>query len=669
MTSTTPFNTPHSSARPSSLRSLPSLDIAAVLAPAGAFENLELLTTSLSFTDTSSGDKCNLEDAPPFPKDHRPPIFIIQDHRAQISFAVRPGVISLGDIHADEQAARNVLSAPTIPRMNLVMKEQLFMKTWIEKLTPHRPPRHVPWTSDKPVPRQEWISEGSIFSAETIQSRTRKIPHTRTAQHFANWPCPPKVTAPHSAHCIQDHREAAVIPKERFEHLAGSKRCPVYALESGPDALIHGRKEKRGQCSLVSPIPKPCSDRRTKRPYRDASRPLPQLGSIPSIAIRRGKKVSCLQLKEVDNMTYPDLPTPFRSSPTVWSPKFDSGIFSPDEELFTDHYSMLSSLRSQYAALGSGISTPVTYESQEWQAVSMHLDMNSVTSKLSFSTDDEWAFQKDLAVVTKDLHGPVDNTPDVPPPLSMCKIAPDRLQNSLNDCCSSYVIPIRSASPHPRSEVPFVRVSSAPLNDPPCTTLPSCPILIDPSIPPCVRGTLKNVKSVRFENVSHNQDTGLLVTPAQERSTAAKRPSPLRNSFTAPLSAADVNKSSDMATEARPKPKGDQVPAIKKPRIMKSKLVPKSTILKPHHVSEVSILRRVDTNVRREIPPTPGLDKPAAPTIGRHSHVANENGRTILTHAPKPWSTMNGNDLRISVHGGAPKIRLTTPLRNIFKFN
>ncbi|OAX43976.1 hypothetical protein K503DRAFT_765447 [Rhizopogon vinicolor AM-OR11-026] len=368
-------------------------------------------------------------------------------------------------------------------------------------------------------------------------------------------------------------------------------------------------------------------------------------------------------------MTYPDLPTPFRSSPTVWSPKFDSGIFSPDEELFTDHYSMLSSLRSQYAALGSGISTPMTYESQEWQAVSMHLDMDSVTSKLSSSTDDEWTFEKDLAVVTKDLHGPVDNTPGVPPPSSMSKIAPDRLQNYLSDHCSSYGIPIRSASPRPRSEVPFVRVSSAPLNDPPCTTLPSCPVLIDPSIPPCVRGILKKVKSVRFENVSHHQDTGLLVAPAQESSTATKRPSPLRNSFIVPLSAADANKSSDTETETGPKPKGDQAPAIKKPRIMKSKLVPRSTILKPRYVSEVPILRRVDTNVRHEIPLAPGLDKPATSTIGRHSHVTKDNGRTVLTHTPKSWLTMNENDLRISVDGDAPKNRLTTPLRNIFKFN
>lgn len=127
----TPFHISHPSARPSSLRSQPSLDIADILSRAGASEDLELLATSPSFTGSSPDDECNLENVPPFPKDHRPPIFIIQDHRAQVPFAVRPGFISLGDIHVDEQTARNVLSAPTIPRMNLVMKEQLFMKSWV----------------------------------------------------------------------------------------------------------------------------------------------------------------------------------------------------------------------------------------------------------------------------------------------------------------------------------------------------------------------------------------------------------------------------------------------------------------------------------------------------------------------------------------------------------
>lgn len=129
MTSGTPFHRDIVHLPVSSLPSPPSLDIAAILTEEGsAFEDLELLATSLSFVDTSSDDESNLEDVPPFPKDHRPPIFTIQDHRARVLFA------PLGYIHVDEQAARNVLSAPTIPRMNMVMKEQLFMQSWVVSL-------------------------------------------------------------------------------------------------------------------------------------------------------------------------------------------------------------------------------------------------------------------------------------------------------------------------------------------------------------------------------------------------------------------------------------------------------------------------------------------------------------------------------------------------------
>jgi hypothetical protein len=137
ITSGTPSYISHPSARPSSLPSPPSLDITAILAPAGAFEDLELLAPPLSFTSTSSDDESNLEDVPPFPKDHRPPLFIIQDYRAQVPFAVCSDVTSLGDMHVDEQAAHNVPSTPTIPRMNMVMKEQLFVQSWVVSYSFH----------------------------------------------------------------------------------------------------------------------------------------------------------------------------------------------------------------------------------------------------------------------------------------------------------------------------------------------------------------------------------------------------------------------------------------------------------------------------------------------------------------------------------------------------
>lgn len=511
-----------------------------------------------------------------------------------------------------------------------------------ENIIPQGPPMHVPWTGDKPVPRRKWISEGLIFPAEIFHSRTREIRQTRMQLPLTS-------TGPRSGpSCIGDHTKAAVISKECHGHRTGSERLSVRAFESEPDEPIYGRKDK---CSSESPIPKPCSDETIKElssTCRDAPHPLPQLGSSPTLAIRRGKKVSGLQLKNVDNLEYPDLPTPFRGSPTVWSPKFDP---SSNGELFTDHRCMLSSLRSQHAALASGISTPTTYESKGWQAVPMDSDMDSVTSKLS-SSSDEWAFEKDLAVVAKDFQGHVDNMP-LPPPSFMLEIAPNRPRKSQNDRCSNRDSPTRSASPSPRSAVSLVKDSPVPLTGPPCVTLPHCPVLVNPSPPPRARGILKKVKSVRFEDVRRSSDASPLVPSVQEFSTAVKRPSPLRNSFTAPLSEAR-NTFADRGTETRPKPK---VPAI-----MKSKLAPRSRC-----VSELPTLRCADTNVNHEIPPAP-----ATFTFGRHNDFAsadNEKGRAALAHTRKPWSTMNEKDFRIGENGGSPKSRLSTPLRNIFKFN
>ncbi|KAG1746597.1 uncharacterized protein EDB91DRAFT_1245788 [Suillus paluster] len=693
-----PSRIPRRSARSSPLPSPPSLEIATILAQAGPFDDLKSLVSPLSFSGTSSDDESDLEDVPPFPKDHQPPIFIIQGHRAQVPFAVRSGVIALGDIHADEHTSHIVLSAPTIPRMNLVMKEQLFMNTWVERLTPQRPPRHIPWTSDNPVARHDWISEGSIFPAETIKSQNGKIRQARIDERVSNRPSNRTVlhsTPPSPG--IRNHRETAVISKESPGRQAGFNQWSVHVPMTGikrdtassgpqPSTPIRGQMETRAQGSSDSPVLESYSDKTIKQlvsTCRKSSRALPQIGSIDSLAIRRGKKVSGLQLKEVDDLEYPDIPTAFRGSPTVWSPNFDPGVSTPNGKLFTDHGSMLSSLRLQYAALANGTSSPVTCENKECQDAFVDSVSDSVSSMPSSSRDDEWAFENDLDL---DLQSPVDDVSCTPTPSFAPKNAPDRPRDALNftpERCSIRTRPTRSPSPpRPQPAVPAVKISPAPLTGPPSVPLPPRPVLTNPSTPPRVRGILKKVKSVRFEDIRCSQDISLLVTPAPESSTAAKRPSPLRNSFIAPVDGApsvtDANKPADAVPETgspAPQPKADQGPVIKKKaHMMKSKLVPKGTILSSHRVSEAApTLKFLNTNLNvcQEVPPTPELTAPATSTPGRHNRVASadkENGRTALARARKRWSTMNENDLRIGVEGAAPKSRLTTPLRNIFKF-
>ncbi|KAG1822191.1 hypothetical protein EV424DRAFT_1538913 [Suillus variegatus] len=695
MSSGTPSRIPRPPARPSPLPSPPSLEIAAVLAQAGPFDDLKSLVPSVSFTRNSEDHESDWEDVPPFPKDHQPPIFIIQGHRAQVPFAVRPGVIALGDIHPDERTARIVLSAPTIPRMNLVMKEQLFMNTWVDRLTPERPPRHVPWTSDNLVPRRDWISEGSIFPAETIKLQNGKIRQARMDQQSPNGSS--KEMFPHSTPCIpgiRSHRETAVISKECSGHQVGCNRWSVHVpmtaikqntVSSGPGPItpIRGRMGTRAHFS-ASPVLESCSDKTIKQltsTCRKSSRTLPQLGSIDSLAIRRGKKVSGLQLKEMDDLDYPDIPTAFRGSPTVWSPKFDPGVPSPDGKNFTDHSSMLSSLRSQYAALNtSGIPIPVIHNNKECQDTFVDTDTDSVSLMPSSSRDDEWAFENDLDL---DLQSALDNASRCPTSSFTPKIAPDMARESLDitpDRCSARSSLTRSFSPLClQSAVPAVKVSLAPLTDPPCVPLPPPPVLITPSTPPRVRGILKKVKSVRFEDVRCSQDVGLFVVPVPE-STVAKRPSPLRNSFTSPIDSATSADAKEPVNiepatgplQVVPLPKAIQEPVIKKKsHTMKSKLVPKGTILSSYRTSEVPILKFVDTNACQQVPPVPELNGSATSTPGRHNRVASgekENAQTAYARARKRWSTMNENDLRMGVEGVAPKSRLTTPLRNIFKF-
>ncbi|KAG1808658.1 uncharacterized protein BJ212DRAFT_1302929 [Suillus subaureus] len=685
MSSGSPSRIPRLPGRPSPLPSPPSLEIATVLAEAGPFDDLKSLVPSLSFTGSSADDESDLEDVPPFPKDHKPPIFIIQGHRAQVPFAVRSGVIALGDIHPDEHIARIVLSAPTIPRMNLVMKEQLFMNTWVDRLTPQRPPRHVPWTSDNSIPRHDWISEGSIFPAGTIKLQNGKIRQARVDQRIQNGSSKEKFL--HSTPCtpgIRSRRETAVISKECPGHQVGCNRWSVHVpmaaikqntVSSGPGLItpVRGRMGTRTHSS-ASPVLESCSDKTIKQlpsTCRKSSRALPQFGSINSLAIRRGKKVSGLQLKEVDDLEYPDIPTAFRGSPTVWSPKFDPGVPSLNGKPFTDHSSMISSLRSQCATLTSGISTPVTHENRECQDAFVDSDTDSVSLMPSSSHDDEWAFENDLDL---DLRGAIDNGSLTPTPSSTPKIVP---LNVTPDRCSARASLTRPPSPPClQSVVPAVKVSPAPLTGPPCVPLPPPPVLITPSTPPRVRGILKKVKSVRFEDVRCSQDVGLFIMPVPE-STAARRPSPLRNSFMGPIdSATSADAKEPVNTEPVTSPttpllEAIQEPVIKKSHMMKSKLVPKGTILNSHRMSEVPILKFVDTNVCQQVPPVPELNRPATSTPGRHNRIASaekENGQTAYARARKRWSTMNENDLRMGVEGAAPKSRLTTPLRNIFKF-
>lgn len=116
----------------------PTLDIREILQDAGDLPNL--LNEEPIF-DSRSILPDIPRSAPPFPaSSHRPPIFLVHSHRAQLPFALHANALALGDICPDEDDARIILTAPTVPRMKLVIKEHLFVQKWVvSRLQPCHP--------------------------------------------------------------------------------------------------------------------------------------------------------------------------------------------------------------------------------------------------------------------------------------------------------------------------------------------------------------------------------------------------------------------------------------------------------------------------------------------------------------------------------------------------
>lgn len=72
-----------------------------------------------------------LQDILPFPTGRRPPLFILNSHRTRLPFPIRPEAFELDDVCWNEEDAYPLLTAPTIPRMKLVIKEQLYVQKWV----------------------------------------------------------------------------------------------------------------------------------------------------------------------------------------------------------------------------------------------------------------------------------------------------------------------------------------------------------------------------------------------------------------------------------------------------------------------------------------------------------------------------------------------------------
>ncbi|KAG9313019.1 hypothetical protein JVU11DRAFT_6458 [Chiua virens] len=441
-----------------------------------------------------------LEEVPPFPMERRPTLFFLNSHRMRLLLPTRRLTFELGEYCGDEEDTRPLVTAPTIPRMKLIMKEQLYVRKWVDALTSNNPPKHIPWTCEKPATKRKSIAECSVHPPDTVNSSAerRKTVQGRLRVIDTNKPLVNTDQVVHSG-VFSPTRTSAE------SHASTSRVLPNPAdVDSGTF---------RGELNLSHTPP------RSVRTSQASSTPTPRssrskIGTVPTtpdapLAARRGKSLGGLTLKEcvIEQLEYPDIPTAFRGSPSVWSPRFDA---SP-VPFYTDHQSMILDLRSKCAALENGTHAYVQEPLSPQEGVS-----------LTSPGSDEWAFARGLATFDDDYSGwsdrqvPREIITDISIFLPIDSSTPAKVPLTARSKC----IPRSDLAPPLQSSIP-------PASGPPDLPLPPRPAIVSPLTPPYVRGILKKSKSVRFEDMitKESQDNTPPVAPPPQPPSGSPPPS------------------------------------------------------------------------------------------------------------------------------------------------
>ncbi|KAH7913833.1 hypothetical protein BJ138DRAFT_1145094 [Hygrophoropsis aurantiaca] len=616
--------------------------------------------------------------------------------------------------------------------MNLIMKEHLFVQNWVDKLTTEDPINHTPWASDPIGGERNYIAAGHIHAESAVIShklrhlrrRKRRLGETNTRPRHEQAPNPPnKTKATNQRHVPTVHQRTGnrhlTMPRTSLKVIKRKAKEMNVPMNGIPFSSHH--------------VPDPgiqtnAADRETQTDYfgqsiRFTTPPCRLLAGAStsqleppdlSLAGRRGKTVSGLQLKpyQIGDIEYPDIPTAFRGSPAPHLAAFD--LDKNLGQCSMDHNSMLSSLRSKCASFTSGC-TPTSEANTSWPI--LDIAGGGDVQIPPEPSSDNCTINANL-VELGDINRLEDNVMDMENLLSM------EVQDGSR-------IPYSSISFEPTSystPIAFMRDSPGPPDIP----LPPRPVLINPSTPPSVRGILKKVKSVRFEDALESDDQDLLIVPIpyDPITPSLKRPSPLRQSHTPTNDArpcipvlkevssklphtalpkiASRTASSILRSSIREnvKPTGQVVPtdqvvsheenelkveeevvvregpvanematskqksSPKEKVAVKQKMAPPKSIFKPKHFSEIPVLGSRDLNVEQKAK-TGGNAVPASASLGRNSHIGSINvdkGSASKTRHNR-WSTMTQTDLRSGLEmPSSQKSRLTTPLRNIFRF-
>ena len=348
------------------------------------------------------------------------------------------------------------------------------------------------------------------------------------------------------------------------------------------------------------------------------------------LAARRGKSLGglILQRSVIEQLEYPDIPTAFRGSPSVWSPQFD--VFPVPS--FTDHQNMLSDLKLKGASLRSGVSTYNPENSYP------HSEVTRTAPKVA-----EWTFARGPATFVN-ISGPVgDEVPKEIPSPSV--FLPDDSSTPARGLGST-ARPGFVSRPH---STPTLRSPIRRSGDPPGTPLPPRPALVNPSTPPHVRGILKKVKSVRFEDmiVKGPHETSPIICCPQ---TSPERPSPQHSAASTRRPCTPI----PITTKSRGPTK--EMPVFVNVEETKHAPRPRPT------PKRTKVNRKLESMHHNASDPLETSKSAMATSIERPCRIARIKRNT----SPEGLSTSE-SDVRRGIEGTA-KSRLSAPLRNIFRF-
>lgn len=470
---------------------------------------------------------------PDFSFAYRPPPLEVVDLGERLQMWP-PGWFRKPITTGSERTGKVVLAAPTAPRLQSMLRENISISRWLKPVTllAQPDPRDIPWNLDSIVSNNKlkvWKPEGSIFSPEAKRAAM--------AGRRRGLSC--RLDSPQNRQFFQ--REVALktdgtvknvrfrIPVDTMHPETVKILLELQSLNSFyKDGLDEADDSSNNVPEQANKPPIPSimvSNSRFAFPLSLESSDALGCELPPSLAARRGRRslpplittVNC----EIASLPYPSIPTAFLGSPSSYSPTFDPAAF--DDSIATEDLSigvqdMIVSLRSQCATLG-----PASPSSTELSRALSELNQSPASCHES-SDSDEWAFAESL------LEGFGSRLPHVTPPKTP-SVETTSLPHTKPQSAETVSDPIFSTRKYRvprRNKTTSGKESILPAKQPNPPTTPSPPLRPALASPPSQGSTDKAKKTVRFASLPARRPcSGPLPTPTV-------RPQPLANALSRP---------------------------------------------------------------------------------------------------------------------------------------